>query len=115
VHKGPRDKRSLTPVAFAEFATADDARTFTDKFKNNKADLGKLTVDVRPARTKLNGQRNYSLRQASDKLKAEGSTKSVQIHWKNRDVSVDNVTAFKQGKDEIGGSFVGAFLHLTLG
>jgi hypothetical protein len=115
VHKGQRDKRSLTPVAYAEFAAADDARTFTDKFKNNNADLGKLTVDVRPARTQLHGQRNYSLRQASDKLKAEAPTKSVQINWRNRDVSVGNATAFKRGRDEIGGSFLGAFSHLTLG
>ncbi len=43
--------------------------------------LGKHTVDVRPARRNLNGQRNHSLRQASDKLKADTPTKSVQINW----------------------------------
>ncbi len=30
VHKGPRDQPSLAPVAFAGFATTDDAKTSTD-------------------------------------------------------------------------------------
>ena len=70
IYKGPRDNRTLTPVAYAEFVTVDDARNFANKHKDTKVEPGPHNVDVGPARTKVSGQHNYNLRVASDKLKA---------------------------------------------
>ncbi len=40
IYKGPRDNRTLTPVAYAEFVTADDACNCANKHKDAEVDLG---------------------------------------------------------------------------
>ncbi len=68
--KGFHDNRSLTSVAYAEFADADAVKNFTKKSENAKANLSSsAVVSVRMARSKVNGQRNFAWRRASDVLK----------------------------------------------
>jgi hypothetical protein len=111
IFTGPHDNRTLTPVAYAEFVTADDVRNFANKRKDTKVEFGAHRVDVRPARTKVNGQSNCNLRVAPDKLKAVSGGKTVSIQWKERSVTVDGVNAFKQGKHDRSGSFSDGFSH----
>ena len=91
------------------------AKNFAKKFAESKTTLGGgVSVSVRPARTKLNGQRNYSLRRASDVLKKESPTKKVELNWKNRSVTVNGEDAFIQGKLDTAGNFMGSYAHLKL-
>ena len=66
------------------------------------------------ARSKVNSQRNFALRQASDVLKKHCGGKEVSVAWKNREVTVGGECAFKQDRAELSGSFVGVFSHLRL-
>ena len=113
--KGPHNNRSLTSVAYAEFANADAAKNFAKKFADAKAKLSSsVVVSVRMARSKVNGQRNFALRQASDVLKKHCGGKEVSVAWKNREVTVGGECAFKQDRAELSGSFVGVFSPLRL-
>ena len=79
---------------------------------------GGTEVQVKPDRTKVNGQRNYALRAAADliKMTPAASGKQVSIDWIGipRAVKVNNTIAFEQQRDELKGSFRGEFSHLHL-
>ena len=71
---------------------------------------------MKPGLSKVNARRNYSLRAAEEKIKADGkaSNAKVEVKMKDRKVLVNGEEAFVQSKDELGGCFVGAFAHLAL-
>ena len=78
--------------------------------------MAKSKVRVAAALTEYNSQRNGSLHAAAKVLKASplAKNKTVELKWKERAVEVDGNVAFQQGKQELGGSFTGAFSGLTL-
>ena len=86
------------------------------EFKVNGAVIG-----IKPARSKLNGKRNVSIRKAEELIKAhdEGQDKDVKIEWKTavpgvRTVTVGDVIAFSQSKNDVGGTFSAPFDGLAL-
>ena len=78
--------------------------------------MGDKTLSIKPARSKLNSQRNYSLRKAEELIKESehSKDKTVSISWDTRSVTVNNISAFTQGKTDTGGSFLAPFELLAL-
>ena len=79
------------------------------------------TIQVKPARSKLNGKRNYSIRRAEELIKDHDQAKDqeVKIEWKTttagvRQVQVNGKIAFEQDKHEVGGTFHAPFGDLVL-
>ena len=69
---------------------------------------------MRPGKSKLNAQRDWALYKAKERLEAAAPKKKVELVRNTRSVTVDSVTAFKQERDEAGGSFCGNYGHLAL-
>ena len=73
-------------------------------------------ITIKPARTDLNGKRNFSIRKASELITeaAASDGKEVKIDWSKRKVTVNTNDAFVQSKTEVGGSFLPPYdgLHL---
>ena len=87
--------------------------------ERNKVTLdGGFEVIVKPARSKMQGARNYALKQAAEILKKSELTrgKQVEIAWleEPRCVKVAGAAAFKQAKGETRGRFEDGFAHLSL-
>ena len=72
-------------------------------------------VTVKEGKTKFQEQRDWALGKASELLTKEATGRKVEAKWgKERVVLVDTEVAFRQDKEETGGSFVSAFSHLSL-
>ena len=121
-YSGPYKDRKITKAAFVEFVSSDAAKAVMDKLKNILLKTaGDTTIPTKPARTKINGKRNFSLRRAEELIKADpqASGKEVKINWNDsesgvRTVSVDNSTAFTQSKSDLVGKFSAPFESLAL-
>ena len=82
------------------------------------------TLHADRAKTQSQLKRNTALRDAMAKLKADprgAKNKKVEILWKktdpkdkNREVVIDGICAFRQGVDDISGSFLSPFTDLTI-
>ena len=74
------------------------------------------TIMVKKARSKVNGQQNCAVRRAFEVIKDSplSGRKSVEIQWKDRVVTVNNVAAFTQGKQDTTGSFQPPYTELSL-
>ena len=87
--------------------------------KKIELNAGGKVIGVKPARTKLNGMRNWSIREAKKMVEADpgGKDKGVEIKWleKPRRVTLEGVTVFSQNKWETGGTFEGPMAHLYIG
>ena len=116
VYQGPYGQRTLSNVAFAEFASPDAARRALDQLKNANKQVGNSTISIKPARSKFNSQRNYSIKKAEELIKSSphSKDKTVSISWDSRVVTVDGHDAFAQGKHDTGGSFLPPYDQLTL-
>ena len=116
IYQGPYSKRPLYKVAFVEFTSADSARRALDQLKDANRQVGDTTLSIKPARSKLNSRRNFSLRKAEELIKASPhcKDKSVSISWDTRAVTVDSTDAFTQGKQDPGGTFLPPFELLAL-
>ena len=116
IYQGPYGQRTLTNVAFAEFNSPDAARRALTQLKDANKQLGDTTLSIKPARTKYNSKRNYSLKKAEELIKASphSKDKSVNISWDTRAVMVDKIDAFTQGKQDTGGTFLPPFELLAL-
>ena len=120
-YTGLYSDRKLSGASFAEFGSAEDAR---EALKAMTADIMKANgtiIAVKPARSKLNGKRNFSIRKAEELIKDHNRAKDqeVKIEWKTamagvRHVTVNGDIAFNQGKNDVGGTFSGPFADLAL-
>ena len=117
IYNGPYTDRKLTKATYAEFASPDSRREALNCLSGKTLSVGGQNITFKNARTKFNGQRNYSLRKAEQVIKGstQSSGKSVKINWTERSVTVDGSPAFTQDKTETGGSFVSPYADLTLG
>ena len=113
-YTGPYNNRSCSKHGFAEFADRDARDNFLKAAKETSFTVKGVVVGVKKAKTSFNGQRDYSLYKAADVLKAAAPGKSVTLERDSRTVAVDKVCAFKQEKDETGGTFCGGYSHLSL-
>ena len=116
---GPYNNRKLTKACYVEFGSQDMVTAFLKKLPTGQGNFkvqGADALTAKQARTKVNAQRNYSLRKAEELIKADpkAKDKNVQIHYKDRLIKVDDSIAFKQDKHELGGTFSGGYDHLAL-
>jgi hypothetical protein len=84
LYSGPYSGRKATKAAYVEFASAEAATDFFKEVKSNhssKLSIGGKELDVKPARTKLNGQRNYSIRQAHDLIKSHPQANNKEVEF----------------------------------
>ena len=83
--------------------------------------VGSKKLMIKPARTELQRKRNYAMRKAEELIKASTLTagKEVKIEWKvdgsrERLVTVNGTTAFKQGEHDVKGVFLQPFADLVI-
>ena len=114
--EGPHNDRTITRVAYAEFASEDWKKKALDVLKEKSWKIDGNDITIKPARTDLNGKRNFSIRKASELITeaAASDGKEVKIVWSKRKVNVNTHDAFVQSKTEVGGSFLPPYdgLHL---
>ena len=99
------------------------AQTFCKKVNESSNPLeheGKK-ISVKNARTELQKSRNYALRDACKLIEQSGESngKKVEIVWKvldskSRQVTVNDIVAFIQTKDDAQGSFTAPYTALVL-
>ena len=72
-------------------------------------------IAIKKARSKSATDRDRALRKAAEELKKTHLEKDIEIVWRDsRGVKVSGEWAYKQGRGEDGGCFVGAFEHLEV-
>ena len=118
-YSGPYNDRKPNQAAYVEFSSAEAAKHFDIIIKNkhsSKLTVGGVEIKVKPARTKVGQQRNWSLRKASELIKnhTESNGKEVTIDWKERQVTVNALVSFTQRKGDTKGTFVEPYLDLAL-
>ena len=117
-YSGPPHDQKLTKVSFVEFAVSHSMRFFLSKFGDDRKFIleDHTALSCKAARTKINNQRNHSLRKAEELLKASPLNvgKIAKIEWKDRKVIVGGADAFLQDKGETRGHFCAAFSSLSL-
>jgi len=113
---GPYNDRKPNKVAYAEFSSRDATKRVLDHIKQHELKIGDNIILIKPARTKFSGQRNSSLRKACELIEAspESASKKVEINWLERQVEVNKIAAFTQGKTEAGGTFVAPYTSIVL-
>ena len=92
------------------------ARDALSLVKNKSLTVGGASIAIKNALTKINGVRNYSLREAEKMAKDRVNTgkESITIDWKARCVNHGVVSIFVQTRDETKGTFQGDFADLSL-
>ena len=119
---GPVQKRQLADtsyVVFFETFSADSvlARIQEDKAKYTCVSSRRMSLKISKRKTKLEKLRNYSLFRAGELLEesvgSETPTPDVKIVWQSRKVTVNDVDAFVQSKDDERGSFCGVFANIV--
>jgi len=113
-YKGPYNNRKLTTVGLVEFANRDARDNFLKAAGGQDCETQGAKVKVKRAKTNFNSQRDYSLYKAVDLLKEAAAGKKVTLDRGNRKVKVEDEVAFKQEKEDSGGTFLGEFEHLAL-
>ena len=118
-YSGPYSDRRINKASYVEFSSAEAANQFLKNVKehhNSKSVIGGNEVSFKPARTKLGGKRNHSIRTANELVSKHPQAvgKEVVIEWKERQVTVDGAPAFKQLKDQMGGDFLPPYNDLRL-
>lgn len=119
-YTGPYSNRTPTKVSFIEFGSSDMAFQFCKHVKdtkNSKVSISGCEITVKAARTKINDQRNYSIRKANELIgkHANAQNKTVKIEWGDREVIVDRGLASKQNKTYTSGTFAAPFDDIHLG
>ena len=117
-YKGPYNDRKISKNSFVEFSNSEDAKQILKSIKDQELELKieSKAVMIKQARTQLNTTRNTSLRTAEQKIKedAKAQNKEVKIEWKDRTVLCDKYEVFRQQKNELTGTFKGAFSSMSL-
>ena len=105
----PVQKRQLADTSYVVFFdnfSADSvlARIQEDKAKYTCVSSRRMSLKISKRKTKLEKLRNYSLFRAEELLKesvgSETPTPDVNIVWQSRKVTVNDVDAFVQSKDD---------------
>ena len=118
---GPYSDRKLSGASYAEFGSPEDAREALKVMKDKVMKANGATIQLKPARSKLNGKRNFSIRKAEELVKAhhQAADQEVKIEWKTASAGIRHVTlnseiAFIQDKPDVGGTFSAPFDDLSL-
>ena len=116
---GPYNSRKLSKAAFIEFPSQDSRRDALILMggKNKRYTLPDSSqVTIKPALDEINKKRNWALRKATDLIKAQcQSSRTIKTNFDhNRNVTVDDQTAFKQESNDLMGSFRGEFRQLSI-
>ena len=119
VYKGLPGQRSLTDMCIIECNShSDREQILKDLNKKSRKDKTSADLNIDRAKTKLQLQRNSSLRKAADILKKdkELTGKKIEIIWKksesgnkDREVKVNDQVTFCQKISDLKGSFVSPF------
>ena len=114
-YSGPYTNRKMFNASYAEFGSQDAARDALTAMKDSEFTASGATIRIKQARSKLNGQRNVSIRKAEELIKAHGGAlgQETKINWATSDprvrtVTVNDTVAFCQGRNVV----VGIFQHL---
>ena len=123
VHKGPYNNRTPTPLSYVQF-TSTTLRDHVLKFltdNNHSLKHNDKTMRLDKMKPQLQLNRNYALKKAKELIEKhpDGNNKTIIIHWKNdntttRTITVNDVTAFTQTKDETTGTFSAPFNNITI-
>ena len=93
------------------------ARIQEDKAKYTCVSSRRMSLKISKRKTKLEKLRNYSLFRAEELLEervgSETPAPDVKIVWQSRKVTVNDVDAFVQSKDDERGSFCGLFANIV--
>ena len=116
IMKGPKNKREITRLSYVEYFSSDDVKTVLDFVKNTPLNVGGDSISVKRALTKINGSRNWALREAEKLVKAfaENISGEVKLQWQTRSVLLNDLEVFKQTTDDMKGTFSGACKDLKL-
>ena len=116
--RGPRGSKQMSSAGYVELSSSDVRDLAMKKIDTEKLHLscGGKDLHNKKARSKVAGQRNAALRQASDLLKthAESSDDVIIVWSRESGVTVKGVYAFSQPVGEALGDFIGQFAHLIL-
>ena len=114
-YNGPRNQRTCTKNAYAEFCDQDARDLFLQAVDGLKPlKVNGTTVRVKKAKTAFNESRDWALHKAKDLLSTAAPQRAVALHYDSRSVTVDNVTAFRQEEHDPRGAFCAPFLELQL-
>ena len=122
-YKGPYNDRKLSNIVWVEFASIDGAQNFCKKVVESSIQLesGGKQIMVKGARTEIQKERNWALKEAQKLIKnaPESKGKNVEIAWKvpdtkSRHVMVDGNIGFAQTQNENKGTFIAPFSSLAL-
>lgn len=115
-YKGPYGNRELNHVGQAEFASEDAAKEFLKAVgaRGEVFKAGGVDIAIKPAKTKKNSARDFSLYKAKEMLEKDAPTEKVELDRAGRCVKVSGAVMFTQERDERGGRFSGRFSHLAL-
>ena len=86
-YSGPYSDRKISTASYVEFSSAEGAAQFLKTIKDNnnsKYHIGSSVVTLKPARTKLAGKRNHSIRCANEAISkhTQAAGKEVKLDWK---------------------------------
>ena len=116
IFKGPKNNRQPSKMSFVEYFASDDSSTALKKLKNDKIEVGPTSITIKGALAKTNGARNWALRAAEKILQEVPDIKidDVKLVWPKREIEYGGTVVFKQEKNDLKGTFLEKFVHLTL-
>ena len=116
IFKGPKNNRKPSKFSFVEFSTPDNVRDALAMVKNRVFKVGDATIIIKNALSKINGARNFSLREAERMAKERVTIgkETISIDFKTRCVNHGTTAIFVQKKDDMKGTFQGDFADLSL-
>ena len=84
--------------------------------KDSSLKVGNESISPKYGLTKINGARNWALREAEKLIKdlMGGSPDDIETDWKKRIIQKGTTTLFDQQPGELKGTFLGACSSLTL-
>ena len=71
-------------------------------------------ITIKRAKTRVNSTRDWAVREAERKVKANAPGSRVEVNWKDRAVTVDGMVVFKQEPGDLTGVFKVPYSALSL-
>ena len=108
--RGKHGEQVMKNASFVEFPSTDVAKNFLKEVEAKKgtAEFPIAGVTVKRALSKVNRQRNYSMRKAEEVINAKFPGKHVKFDHKERSLSMDGAVVFQQTPNELGGTLSGS-------
>ena len=108
--RGKHGEQVMKNASFVEFPSTDVAKNFLKEVEAKKgtAEFPIAGVTVKRALSKVNRQRNYSMRKAEEVINAKFPGKHVKFDHKERPLSMDGAVVFQQTSNELGGTLSGS-------